>query len=105
MSFMRLLNLGQYFMENKPTPNPANDNDQVLVKSPGGGSISHGGTEYFPDANNHILIPRAVFKAVNFWTHTDPHGRSKKRCGPRLPGRGRAQPGSGMKTSGARQSY
>jgi len=50
--------------------------DVVLVKAPGGGSISHAGVEYLPDQNGHILLPRRVKTAIESATfHSDPSGR------------------------------
>jgi hypothetical protein len=56
---------------------PANPDPEnlVLIKAPGGGSISHQGIEYCPDQNGNVLIPRSLadyLKRLTF--NSDPRG-------------------------------
>jgi hypothetical protein len=55
-----------------PQRDPARDQITVKVKAPGGGSVSHEGVEYKPDADGNVTIPLHVKEAIEAIHHTPP---------------------------------
>jgi hypothetical protein len=57
-------------MPDNPQPDPLSGVPTVKVKAPGGGSVSHEGIEYKPDAEGNITIPLRVKEHIESIHHT-----------------------------------